>query len=86
MAVIRKKTWPDYFEKVISGHKDFDFRPADFDIEEGDTLILEEWDPKSGKYTGRSCEKKVGGVWKLDLDEFGNKKVVEENGFYIIRF
>lgn len=85
MATIKKKTWPGEFEMVKSGEKRFDFRAADFDIKEGDTLILEEWDPKTREYTGRKIEKKVDGVFKFDLDQFGNKKEIEENGFYIIQ-
>ena len=47
MATIKKKTWPEYFEAILSGKKKFDMRLADFDIQEGDTLLLEEWDPKN---------------------------------------
>jgi len=86
MAVIRKRTWPEYFEEIASGRKDFEFRPADFEISEGDTLVLEEWDPIIGEYTGKTATRVVGKVWKFSLDEFNNKKVVEEKGFYIIRF
>jgi len=50
---IKKKIWPKYFELVKSGKKKFEVRLADFRIKEGDILILEEWDPKTEKYTGR---------------------------------
>ena len=53
MKIIKKKTWPEYFELVLAGKKRFDLRVADFDIEEGDTLVLEEWNPKTKEYTGR---------------------------------
>lgn len=86
MATIKKKTWPREFEMVESGEKRFDFRAADFDIKDGDTLILEEWDPKTKKYTGRKIEKKVDRVFKFNLDDFGQKKELEEKGFYIIQF
>lgn len=86
MATIKKKTWPREFELIRSGKKKFDFRSADFDIKDGDTLILEEWDPKTGEYTGRKIEKKVDRVFKFNLDDFGRKKELEEKGFYIIQF
>jgi hypothetical protein len=86
MAIIKKKTWPEEFELVNSGEKKFDLRVADFDIQEGDTLILEEYNPETKEYTGRSIEKKVGGVFKFDLDQYGQKKEMEEKGFYIIQF
>ena len=83
--IIRKKTWPKIFEDVLSGKKKFDLRLADFDISEGDTLILEEWDPETKEYTGRKLEKKVGYVLKFDLDKFGQKDQVEEKGLYVIQ-
>ena len=83
--IIRKKTWPKIFEDVLSGKKKFDLRLADFDISEGDTLILEEWDPETKEYTGRKLEKKVGYVLKFDLDKFGQKEQVEKKGLYVIQ-
>jgi len=85
MAVIKKKTWPEYFELVKSGRKRFDLRMADFDIKEGDILILEEWDPKTKKYTGRKVEKKVGYTLKFSIDQFGQKDLIEKHGIYAIQ-
>jgi hypothetical protein len=85
MAIIKKKTWPEAFELVNSGEKKFDLRVADFDIKEGDTLILEEYNPETKEYTGRSIEKKAGKVFKFDLDQYGQKKDLEEKGFYVIQ-
>jgi len=84
MATIKKKIWPEYFEKVESGEKGYEFRVADFEINDGDTLILEEWDPNTKKYTGRKIEKKVNKVNHFKLDDFGQRKEIEEKGFYII--
>lgn len=83
--IIRKKTWPKIFEDVLSCKKKFDLRLADFDIKEGDFLILEEWNPETKEYTGRKLEKKVGYILKFDLDKFGQKKEVEEKGLYVIQ-
>lgn len=82
---IRKKSWPEDFELIASGKKKFDFRLADFDVNEGDTLILEEWDPTTKRYTGRRIEKKAEYVRKFGLDDFGQQKEIEEKGFYIIQ-
>ncbi|OIP75303.1 RNA-binding protein [Candidatus Falkowbacteria bacterium CG10_big_fil_rev_8_21_14_0_10_38_22] len=86
MAIIKKKIWPEYFELVNSGEKRFELRLADFDIKEGDTLILEEWDPKINQYTGRTIEKKVDYILKFNLDDFGQKDEVEKKGLYVIQF
>lgn len=82
--VIKKKIWPEYFELVKSGKKKFEVRVADFDIKEGDTLILEEWNPNTKQYTGRLLTKKVGYTLKFTLDSFGQKNLIEEKGLVVI--
>lgn len=73
--VIKKKVGPEYFEKILSGQKKFELRLADFDVVEGDTLLLEEWDPKTKDYTGRSVEKNATFVIKTkDLPFCGLKQ------------
>lgn len=85
MAVIRKKTWPGYFDAILSGKKKYEMRLDDFEVSEGDILLLEEWDPKTKSYTGRSVKKKVGYVGKFKLDElFWPKEEIEEKGFVIL--
>lgn len=85
MAVIKKKIWPEYFELVSSGKKRFELRLADFDIQEGDTLLLEEWDPKTKEYTGRTIEKTVSFLLKFKLDDFGQEQEIKEKGLLVIQ-
>lgn len=85
MAVIKKKCWPDLFELVKSGKKNFDLRLADFEVKEGDALILEEWNPQTQSYTGRTLEKAVKYIFKFHLDDFQQKRDIEEKGLYIIQ-
>lgn len=80
-----RKIWPEYFELVKSGKKRFELRLADFNIKEGDILILEEYDPKTKKYTGRKIEKNVDYVFKFNLDDFGQKEEIEKRGLYVIQ-
>ena len=86
MAVIKKKTWPELFGEIVAGRKTFDLRINDFEIADGDTLVLEEWDPKTKLYTGRTIEKKVGYVFKFKPEElaFNDPKEVKEKGLQII--
>lgn len=86
MAIIKKKIWTEYFELVKSGKKKFELRLNDFDIKEGDTLVLEEWDHKTKEYTGRSIQKKAGFILRFKLDDFGQQKDIEEKGLQIIQF
>ena len=85
MAVIKKKVWPEYFEAVFSGKKKYEFRLNDFEVGEGDTLILREWDQETKEYSGREIEKKVTYVGKFQLDNlFGQEEEIKEKGFLII--
>lgn len=86
MAKVKKKIWPEYFELVKSGKKKFELRLADFDINNGNILVLEEWNPETKQYTGRKIEKKVSYVLKFDLDDFGQKQEIEKKGLYVIQF
>jgi len=67
------KTWNEYFEAIFTGVKTFEIRKNDRDFKNGDTLILNEWDPKTEKYTGRQVSKTVtylldGGKFGLEID------------------
>lgn len=60
-------------------------RIDDFEVEEGDTLILREWDPDIKEYTGRKIEKKVTDVSRFKIDElFWPKEEIEKKGIQII--
>ena len=85
MAIIKKKIWPEYFELVSSSKKKFELRLADFEVGEGDTLLLKEWDPKTNQYTGRKIKKKVSFVLKFNLNDFGQEDVIKEKGLVVIQ-
>ena len=83
--MIKKKIWPEYFDAVNSGKKKFELRLDDFEVNEGDTLLLEEWNPKTGRYTGRSVERKVSCVDKFKIDKlFWPEEQIKEKGIQII--
>lgn len=86
MKIIRKKCWPEYFEKVKSGEKKFEVRLADFHCEVGDTLILEEWDPETQRYTGRILSKRITYFLKTKEPEFYHKRDIEIYGYLIMSF
>lgn len=62
LTTIKLKIWPEFFERVISGHKRAEFRKNDKDFQEGDLIILQEWSPKSGRYTGRKTQVEISDV------------------------
>ena len=83
---IEKKTWPEFFQKVLDGEKDFDMRIADFECRPGDTLVLREWDPETKEYTGRELEKQVNYVMKTKDMKFWTEKEIRKYGFQLITF
>lgn len=87
MNTVQKKVRPEYFEKILSGSKTFELRLDDFEIHEGDTLLLREWDPRTKEYTGRELSKKVGfiGKWKIpELTTFWTMEEIEKHGLQVI--
>ncbi len=84
MAVIEKKIWPEYFDAVASGKKKYELRLNDFEADEGDILLLKEWNPESREYTGRSIEKKITYVKKFDINNlYLPKEEIEKRGLQI---
>jgi ASC-1-like (ASCH) protein len=81
---IYKKTWPKWFNKILRGEKNVEFRLADFKVKKGDILILEEYNPKTKKYTGRTIEKRIVGVHKINPFEFYSIKDLKKYGVYLI--
>ena len=53
------KCWPEPFELIRSGFKPWEFRRNDRDYQEGDTLMLREWCPKTQSYLGRAVTRRV---------------------------
>lgn len=87
---IVKKVLPDYFQDILDGKKKYELRLNDFDIEPGDTLILEEYDSvdhATRKPTGRVLEKKVTYLRKFKLqDLWFSEADIKEKGIQIISF
>ena len=81
---LEKKCWPESFEKILSGEKTFDVRLCDFECNPGDTLVLKEWNPDKGSFTGRSLEKTVGFVSKLNELRYWPKEAVAQKGLQVI--
>ena len=94
MKTITKKIDTHWFDLIEAGKKKYELRVADFDIEEGDILRLEEWteDDWNGNKgerqpTGRFIEKRVNFTRKVDLHKWiENQPEIIEKGFYVIQF
>lgn len=83
---IEKKTWPEFFQKIVEGKKTFEVRLADFSVNPRDVLVLKEWDPETKQYTGRTLKKKVTYVSKTKNMPFWPKEEIDKHGLQIIAF
>ncbi len=83
---IEKKVWPQYFQKIIDGDKKYELRLADWKCEEGDILILSEWNPETKELTGRILEKEVSYILKTKDLSFWSEEDVKKYGYQIISF
>lgn len=90
MNQITKKILPEYFQAIVDGKKTFELRLNDFDIQEGDILILEEWttsDPLTRVKTGRTLQKTVVGVSNFKIkDLWFSEEELMKKGLKIISF
>lgn len=68
----RLKTWPMLFKEVKAGRKTFEIRRNDRKFQQGDILMLEEYLPSNGTYTGAFIYMEVSYI--LEGDKFGLEK------------
>jgi len=59
MTTHELKSWPDFFEPILNGAKNFELRVNDRDYQVFDLLWLREWDDRTKQYTGRQCFRQV---------------------------
>ncbi len=69
-----KKIYPQYFDEVRAGLKNFELRKRDEGeiYLVGDEIILKEWDPETKEYTGRQTKRTITYVLS-HCPEFGLK-------------
>ena len=83
LSEIHKRTWTPFFEAILRGDKNGEVRLNDFDVQSGDTLVLDEWNPNTG-YTGRSIKRKVRAVFPVDFHQFHTDEEIREHGHLYI--
>lgn len=76
--VVEKKILPQYFQEVQSGKKNFELRKDEDNIQEGDVLVLNEFN--DGSRTGRYVIRRVTYVLR-NVPEYGLQE-----GYCIIGF
>ncbi len=86
MNKIELKVDKEYFEKILSGDKNFEIRLGDRNFLEGDVLVILEKDPGTKELTGRKTEKIVTYVRNTKDINHWSKEDVEKYGLQIIAF
>lgn len=81
----RKKCIPPLFEDVRTGKKRFEARLADFDVQPGDEIRLEEWDPENQTYTGRACTIEIDYILKTKDLPAWKPEDIAKFGFQIMQ-
>lgn len=69
------KTWPKYYQEITSGDKTFELRKFDRPFKVGDTLLLQEFEPRTDGYgyTGNEIKKVITHIL-YNADELGLMK------------
>lgn len=63
------KTWPEPFQALVDGRKHHEVRVDNRGFAVGDHLLLREWNPVDGAFTGRKEVRVV--TYKSDGGHFG---------------
>lgn len=58
-TTIELKSWPQFFQAIKGGYKTHDLRRKDREFYSGQELVLKEFDPNKGEYTGDSVRVEV---------------------------
>jgi hypothetical protein len=72
------KIWPEFFEPVFQGKKNFELRFDDRRFEVGDELHMREYVPATNQYTGREARKTISYILR------SNRRL--EYGYVIMSF
>ncbi|MBI2044014.1 DUF3850 domain-containing protein [Candidatus Pacearchaeota archaeon] len=81
---IRKKCWPEMFQRLSNSKKSTDVRLADFELNEGDVIVFEEYSPLTKEYTGKVLKKTVTNIKKIKVTDFNSIEDITKHGHYVI--
>ncbi len=82
------KTWPEFYESVLLGDKNFEVRKFDRPFKVNDAIILQEWDNHKKEYTGREMTKYISYILhgNKEFGIYSDYCVIglrDQNSFYI---
>jgi ASC-1-like (ASCH) protein len=87
MKTIIKKINPESFNAIGSGNKKCELRLNDEEINEGDVLVLREWNPEKQEYTGRELSKTITFAQVLEINNlYWSEEEIREKGLRLMSF
>ncbi len=72
MTTHELKTWPSFYDAVLSGKKTFEVRKHDRNFKVGDILLLNKWDNSTNEYMGSQTACSI--TYILEGGQFGIEK------------
>jgi hypothetical protein len=79
-----RKCWPEYFQKILTGEKNFELRLGNFECGVGDVLLLREWDPQTKEYTGRQLKREITFILDTKTLTFWTEEEKQRLGFKVM--
>lgn len=78
MTIHTLKTWTEFFQLAKSHKKNFELRENDRNFQVNDELILQEFDPIKGEYTGDHMHALITYILPSDnpFHDLGNKVIL----------
>ena len=86
MVIHELKVNKEFFEKILSGDKNYEVRLGDTEYQIGDTIKLLEKDPLTKELTGRSIDKLITIISNTKNVTYWPKEDIEKFGLKIIGF
>ncbi len=68
MATHELKSWPRFFQAIAAGERLHELRFNDRNFTVGDRVILHEYDPDRGSYTGNTCSGEITSITSAAID------------------
>ncbi len=72
------------FQRLSNSKKSTDVRLADFELNEGDVIVFEEYSPLTKEYTGKVLKKTVTNIKKIKVTDFNSIEDITKHGHYVI--
>ena len=73
------KSWPEFFQGIISGIRTHELRRNDRGYQVADLMELREFDPKTGHYTGRTCDVRVTSMTSSQIPCAASREALHED-------